>query len=123
MVEGVGDDRQQLLGSPILFVFFLTSLIEYRGLDTHTQYTIEQISVKVKVSRLGCVCERGSEGAEGFPSVYGVSYDREVRGGCDWSGLNTLRCLALSMVIFWVCGYKRVFDDYVFDQRLIGGVV
>ena len=47
------DDRQQLLGSPILFVFFLTSLTEYRGLDTHTQYTIEQISVKVKVPSWG----------------------------------------------------------------------
>ena len=57
---GWGGDEQQLLGSPILFVFFLTSLIEYRGLDTHTQYTIEQISVKVKKCRAWgvCVCVR-----------------------------------------------------------------
>ena len=59
MVGGWGGDEQQLLGSPILFVFFLTSLIEYRGLDTHTQYTIEQISVKVKVPSRGVrVCVR-----------------------------------------------------------------
>ena len=56
-------DEQQLLGSPILFVFFLTSLIEYRGLDTHTQYTIEQISVKVKSVGLGCVCVSVREGS------------------------------------------------------------
>ena len=57
MVGGWGGDEQQLLGSPILFVFFLTSLIEYRGLDTHTQYTIEQISVKVKSVKSGLLRE------------------------------------------------------------------
>ena len=44
--------------------------------------------------------------------------------GLDWSGLDTLKRLALSIVISWVYGHKRVFDDDdVFDRRLIGGVV